>query len=150
MGNNKSLGIAYTDQDLEDSTITRPRVVGPAFIRMPTPLTSTDTATLTVAQMLSGVLVATPVNAAAYTMPTGTLLKAALPLTLQPNDAFDLTIINLGGTGDDITLTASTNITIVGDPVVGPIADVATEQDGQGTFRLRYISGVTFVAYRVY
>lgn len=116
---------------------------------MATPATATDTATLTDAQMTNGVIVATPTAAAAYTMRTGTQLKAALPTDLAADDAFDMIIINLGGTGDDITLTASTDITIVGDPVVGPIADVATEQSSVGRFRLRFVSGVTFVAYRV-
>ncbi len=122
------------------------------MLYMPTPETATATATLTDAQMLTGILVATPTAAAAYTMRTGTQLDAALVAlgyVLRVNDAFDLTIINSGGTGDDITLTASTGITIVGDPVVGPVADVATEQAGQGTFRLRRTAANTWVAYRI-
>lgn len=117
--------------------------------KQPAPQTAADTATLTVAQMLGGILAATPTAAAAYTMPTGTDLKAALPTDLAADDSFDLHIINLGGTGDDITLTASTDITIVGNPVVGPPADVATEQEAQGVFRLRFTTGVTFIAYRI-
>lgn len=119
------------------------------FVKMVTPATATDTATLTDAQMTNGVIVATPTVAAAYTMRTGTQLKAALPTDLAADDAFDMIIINLGGTGDDITLTASTDITIVGDPVVGPIADVATEQSSVGRFRMRFVTGTTFVAYRI-
>ncbi len=119
------------------------------FVKMPTPSTATDTASLSDAQMICGILVSTPTAAAAYTMRTGTQLKAALPTDLTADDAFDLTIINLGGTGDDITLTAATDITIVGDPVVGPVADVATEQSSTGTFRIRFVSGTTFVAYRI-
>ena len=119
------------------------------MLKMAAPATATDTATLSDAQMLNGVIVATPTAAAAYTMRTGTQLKAALPTDLTADDAFDMIIINLGGTGDDITLTASTDITIVGDPVVGPIADVATEQSSVGRFRLRFVTGTTFVAYRI-
>jgi hypothetical protein len=119
------------------------------FRVMPTPATATNTASLTDAQMVAGVLVATPTAAAAYTVRTGTQLKAALPADMIADDSFDLVIINLGGTGDDITLTADTDITIVGDPVVGPIADVATEQMSSGTFRFRFVTGTTFVAYRV-
>lgn len=118
------------------------------FRKTGTPATSIDTATLSVTQMTAGILVATPTAAAAYTMPTGTDLKAALPTDIAAGDTFNLTIINLGGTGDDITLTASTDITIVGNPLVGPPADVATEQESQGTFSLRFVTGVTFVAYR--
>lgn len=113
------------------------------FRKMPTPATATDTAALTDAQMISGVIVATPTAAAAYTVRTGTQLKAALPSDLAADDAFDLTIINLGGAGDDITLTAATDITIVGSAVVTVAAP------SQGTFRLRFTTGTTFIAYRV-
>lgn len=119
------------------------------FKKMPAPQTATDSASLTDAQMTGGVLVATPTAAAAYTVRTGTQLLAALPTDIAADDAFDLVIINLGGTGDDITLTAAADITIVGDPVVGPIADVATEQMAQGTFRFRYTGTTVFIAYRV-
>jgi hypothetical protein len=119
------------------------------FRKMGTPATSTDTATLTVAQVTAGVLVATPTAAANYTVPTGTLLLAALPADIAANDSFDLTIINIGGTGDDITMLVGDDITFVGDVVVRPSADSGTEQAGQGTFRFRYTTGVTFVAYRV-
>jgi hypothetical protein len=124
-------------------------VRGMYFVKMPAPQTATDTASLTDAQMIGGILVATPTAAAAYTVRTGTQLKAALPATLAADDAFDLVIINIGGTGDDITLTAATDITIVGDPVVRPSADSGTEQAGQGTFRFRFVTGTTFVAYRI-
>ena len=119
------------------------------FRKMPTPATATDTASLTDAQMVAGVIVATPTAAAAYTVRTGTQLLAALPTDIAADDAFDLTIINIGGTGDDITLTAATDITIVGDPVVRPSADSGTEEAGQGTFRFRYTGTTVFIAYRV-
>ncbi len=113
------------------------------------PATATATATLTVAQMMSGIIEATPGAAVAYTMPTGTALLAAMPSDIAPDDSFDLAVLNLGTTTRDITWTASTDITIVGDPVVRPGADSGTEQAGQGVFRLRYVSGVTWVCYRI-
>lgn len=119
------------------------------FVKMGTPATATDTASLSDAQMTAGVLVATPTAAAAYTVRTGTQLLAALPTDIAAGDAFDLTIINLGGAGDDITLTEATDITIVGDAVVRSVADSGTEQAGQGTFRFRYTGTTVFVAYRV-
>lgn len=121
--------------------------------RQGAPATAADTATLTDAQMLAGILVATPTAAAAYTLRTGAQLAAALKATnpgLKVNDTFDLTIINIGGTTDDITVTApASGITLVGDAVVRPSADSGTEQAGQGTFRFRYTAADTFVAYRV-
>ena len=116
------------------------------------PQVATGTATLTGDQMLGGLLVATPTSAAAYTVLTGALLaaaKLAVSPKLSVGDTITLVIINLGGTGDDITLTAASGITIVGDPVVGPIADVATEQMSNGTFLFRYSAADTFVAYRI-
>lgn len=118
-----------------------------------TPETATDTATLTDAQMLGKILVATPTSAAAYTTPTGALLDDAVIAVhpaLASGDSFDLVIINLGGTGDDITLTPpASGLTIVGNAVVGPLADVATEQESQGTFRFVRGAADTWVAYRV-
>jgi hypothetical protein len=125
----------------------------PAFGRQGAPATATGDATLTAAQMTAGILVGTPTAAAAYTMLTGAQFEAALRLLnpdLAVGDSIELTIINLGGTGDDITLTApASGITIVGNAVVGPVADVATEQEAQGTFRFRRTATDTFVAYRV-
>lgn len=120
------------------------------FVAQGAPETATDTATLTVAQMLCGILVATPTAAAAYTTPTGAVLDDAMPTDIGTDVAFDLTIINIGGTGDDITLTAgASGFSIVGDAVVRPSADSGTEQAGQGTFRIRRTAADTFIAYRI-
>lgn len=139
-------GGAKNGSGLDGATFDRSTLT---FRKVGTPATATDTASLTDAQMTAGLLVATPTAAAAYTVRTGTQLKAALPTDLTAGDTFDLIIINLGGTGDDITLTAAADITIVGNAVVGPIADVATEQECQATFSFRFVTGTTFVAYRV-
>lgn len=120
------------------------------FEYMPAPQTATDTDTLTVAQVMGRLIVATPTAAAAYTLPTGAVLEAAMPADIAVGDSFDLTIINLGGTGDDITLTApASGITLVGDLVVGPIADVATEQQSEGTWRFRRTAASTYIGYRI-
>lgn len=120
------------------------------FVVQGAPTTATDTATLTVTQMLSGILVATPTAAAAYTTPTGAILDDAMPVGIGTGVAFDLTIINIGGTGDDITFTAgASGFSIVGDAVVRPSADSGTEQAGQGTFRIRRTAADTFIAYRI-
>lgn len=117
------------------------------------PQTATGTATLTAAQMLGGILVATPAAAAAYTVLTGALLEAALRAinpVLEVNDTFDLTVINLGGTTNfDITMTAAAGVTFVGEVVLRPGVDAATEHAGQGTWRFRFTATSTFIAYRV-
>lgn len=124
------------------------RMTGKLYTPQAAPQTATDTATLTSAQMLSGILVCTPTAAAAYTTLLGADLETAV-LAIHPQltagDCFDLTIINLGGTGDTITLTAASGITIVGDAVITAPAQV----NSQGTFRFRYTAADTFIAYRV-
>jgi len=116
------------------------------------PQTATNTASLTDAQMLGGILVGTPTAAAAYTVRTGAQLEDAL-LAIYPdlkvNDTFDLTVINLGATTFDITMTAAAGITFVGEVILRPGADAATEHGGQGTWRFRYTAADTFIAYRV-
>ena len=113
--------------------------------------TATNTATLTDAQILGGILVSTPTAAAAYTLRTGAEIEAALGGTLANNDSFDLTIINLGDTTDTITLTGGVSgiTAIVGDPDVFAIADVATLGSSHGTFRFVRTAADTFSVYRV-
>lgn len=119
--------------------------------QQPAPATATGTATLTTAQMLSKILVSTPGGAATYTTPTGTALKAALQAVgpLEANDTFDLTVINVGSTTQDVTMAGGTDVTFVGEVILRPGADAATEHAGQGTWRFRYTTGVTFIGYRV-
>lgn len=125
----------------------------PQFTSMPAVQTATDTATLTSAQMLGGVLVGTPTAAATYTTLTGALLAAAVAAIrpqLAVGDSFELVIINLGGTTNfDITLAGGVGVSVVGSAVVRPVVDAATEEAGQGVFRFRYAAADTWVAYRV-
>jgi hypothetical protein len=111
-----------------------------------TPETATDNASLTDAQMLSGILVGTPTAAAAYTVRTGTQIEAALGGTLATGDYFDLTVINLGGAGDIITMTVADGVTFVGSVTIDdPGADI----NSSGTFRFVRGAANTFVGYRV-
>ena len=111
-----------------------------------TPETATDTASLTDAQMLSGILVGTPTAAAAYTVRTGTQIEAALGGTLATGDSFDLTVINLGGAGDIITMTAAAGVTFVG---CEEIDDEGADITPSGTFRFVRGAANVFVAYRI-
>lgn len=100
------------------------------------PTTATDTTTLTVAQLKSGTVKCTPTAAAAYTMPTGAVLQAALPTSLAVGDSFDVTLVNIA-TNDsfDITLTtAASGITLIGNVIVE--ANSASTKASSGTFRI--------------
>ena len=114
--------------------------------RQGTPGTVTDTASLSDAQMLSGIIEGTPTSAANYTVRTGTQIEAAIGGTLVSGDQFELVIINLGGAGDTITLVAATGVTIVGSAVV---YDAGADITSSGVFRFVRGAANVFVAYRV-
>lgn len=103
----------------------------------PAPNAVNATATLTVAQLLGGLITSTTAAAVAGTVPTGTELDAAAGLLVD--EAFDLTIIATGANA--FTLTAATGITIVGTAAVATVTS--------GTFRFRKTAANTFVAYRL-
>ena len=84
--------------------------------------------------------------AATYTTLTGTQIEAEMPPALATNDTFDLTIINLGGAGDIITLAGGTGVTIVGSATVD---DAGADITSSGTYRFRRSASNTFIAYRV-
>lgn len=57
------------------------------------PQTATDTATLTAAQIVGGMLVATPTANATLTLPTGAQIDAAVP-SARIGSTFDLALVN--------------------------------------------------------
>lgn len=80
-----------------------------------TPATATSTATLTVAQLLSGILLGSPGSSAAtYTLPTVALLEATLT-NAKVGSSFDISVCNVDGSGSGvITLAVGTGWTAVG------------------------------------
>lgn len=102
------------------------------------PATATGDATLTVAQLLSGILVGNPsTSAAAYTLPTVASLEAVLT-NAKVDSCFYLTLINLGTSSGIITLTTNTGWTLVGDVTV-PITSANTliaRKTGAGAWTL--------------
>lgn len=129
------------------------RMVGVISRKQASPGTMTTAATISVANMVIGIIVATPSAGAtaAYTLPTGTVMDAAgaVPAALAANDSFDLTIINVAAAlADTITLTAASGFTIVGDPIVQS-AHASSTRLASGTFRCRKTAANTFVAYRM-
>lgn len=123
------------------------RLAGRVYTSQAAPETITDTASLTDAQILSGILVATPSAVATYTMRTGTQIEAALSASNMTNgDSFDLTIINLGGAGDIITMAVATGVTFVGSVTID---DAGADINSSGTFRIRRTAANTFVCYRI-
>ena len=99
----------------------------------------TTNATLTIAEILGCLLTVTSATAVALTLPTGTNSDAGL--SMQIDTAFDWSVINIGSASGDVTMTANTNHTYVGNAVV-PIGS-------SSIFRTRKTATNTFVTYRI-
>jgi len=102
-----------------------------------TPGVLNATGALTAAMMVTGVVTSTTAAAVAGTMPTGTVMDAALDFAI--GDSFDWSVIATGASA--FTVTAATAHTIVGDGVVA----TATS----GLFRTKKTAANTFVTYRL-
>jgi hypothetical protein len=124
---------------------------------MPTTITpaasaATDSATLTIAELLTGVISGTPTNAATYTLPTAALAVAGVTNPLI-GSSFDFTIQNLSTVNTYIiTVAAGTGGSIVGNIHVE--ADVsASFTTATGQFRLRFTNVTSgaeaYVVYRI-
>ncbi len=106
------------------------------------PVTATDTATLTAAQVLNGIILATPTAAASYTLPTVALLEAALP-SANVGNTIDFVIVNLASSNYDITLVAGTGWTITSGGVV------VVQELSSAQFRGRKTGDGTWQLYRI-
>jgi hypothetical protein len=106
------------------------------------PLTATNTATLTTAQVYCAHLICTPTSNAIYTLPTGTALDAAiLSGNILSGCSIDLIITNTAAF--TITLAVGAGITSSGGSLV-------VAASGVGTFRLRRMAAAnTYNLYRV-
>lgn len=106
------------------------------------PATATDTATLTAAQVLNGIILATPTAAASYTLPTVTLLETTLS-SAKVGSTIDFVIVNLASSNYDITLVAGTGWTVTGGGVV------VVQELSSAQFRARKTGDGTWQLYRV-
>jgi hypothetical protein len=103
-----------------------------------TPTAKTAAATLTAAELATGIITYNGA-AAALTMPLGTALEAAFP-SMKVNSCFDFFIINIGGT-NAATVTANTGVTLVGT--------AAVSANTSCNWRVRKTAENTYVALRV-
>lgn len=118
----------------------------------PAPTVKTVANTLTIAELLTKIINATPTATgatAAYTLPTGALIDAGL--TMEVDDSFDWCIINNAlAAADTITVTADTGHTIVGNPVVQSLhASTGATMGYSAQFRTRKTAADTYVSYRI-
>jgi len=108
------------------------------------PQSVTATATLTAAQVASGVLLvgSGATTAQTYTLPTGASLDA-LVSSAKVNSTFELVLVNLGTSSGTAALAAGTGVTDGGN------ATVAISATSSGRFLFRRTGDATYVVYRV-
>lgn len=113
------------------------------------PTAKTVTAAITAAELVTGIITTTGATGpSVHQLPTGTLLKAQFP-AIADGDSFDFSVINTGtGASDDATITVNTDVTIVGNATIGALTD-ATIISGSGRFRAKFVTGVTWIVYRL-
>jgi len=105
-----------------------------------TAIASGTAATLTIAQILTGVITCDPTADKAWTMPTAALAVAGVD-GVAIGDCIDFTIMNIGTAAADeiITLAAGTGGTLVGSGAVITANPTDNEfASGSGLFRVRF------------
>ena len=100
------------------------------------PTEITDAATLTAAQLATGLLVLTSSGGDTYTLPTVALWEAQVP-NAKVDSSFDFAIVSLGGTS---TLAVGTGWTIVGHATMATVS---------GMWRARKTGVGAWTAYRL-
>jgi hypothetical protein len=104
----------------------------------PAPTAKTAAATLTAAELATGIITYTGA-AVALTVPLGTDLDAAFT-SMKVNSSFDFFIVNTGAT-NAATVTANTGCTLVGTAAVSAATSCQ--------WRVRKTADATYVFYRV-
>lgn len=104
-----------------------------------TPAAVTDAATLTAAQLATGLLVLTSAGGDSYTLPTVALWEAYLggAENIKLDASYDFAIVSLGGTS---TLLVGTGWTIVGHATMATVS---------GMWRARKTAAGAWTAYRL-
>ena len=112
------------------------------FTQQPAPTAIAASATLTIAQLLTGIVTTSGTVAITLTLPTGTLTDAGVTGPALPvNGSFDWAVINTGTSSGAVTVAAATGHTIVGSAAVAIGSSAG--------FRTRKTAANTFVTYRV-
>ena len=119
------------------------------FIPQVTPATASVTATLTVAQLATGIITVNQAGAAActLTLPTGALMDATFT-NMQNNASFDFSVINISTVdAEDATIAVGTGWTLVGNVTVA--ANSGVTQISSARFRARRTAAATWSLYRL-
>lgn len=105
----------------------------------PANITDGGSMIMTAANVLTGIVTATPTQARNVQLPTGANLDLATEWAVD--DSFDFSVITLAAFA--LTITVNTGVTIVGDPATAATSGSAAK------FRVRKTAADTFVVYRI-
>ena len=120
---------------------------GHVFTTQAIPDTATITATLTIAQLLTLSIQATPPSApVTYTLPTGSDIETSIGASVAVGMGFEWSIINLGGFAITVSAGASGHTIPV---AIGTIAAGALNTPVTATFRTRKTSTNNYTTYRI-
>lgn len=110
----------------------------------------TTSATLTAAQLLTGILTANQggAGAAAYQLPLASAMDSAVAAAFAVGDSFDFSVINVSTVAAEAaSLTTNTGWTLVGDMDI--IANSASTTKSAGMFRARKTATGAWTLYRI-
>jgi len=118
-----------------------------------TPTAETGAATITIADILTGIVTLTHTVGAtvALTVDTGTAMDTGMPASFAVGQSIDWSIMNLSAAAADTgTLTTASGHTLVGNPIVQS-GHVSTGgiTGSAGMFRSRRTAANTWVTYRI-
>jgi hypothetical protein len=113
---------------------------------IPVPATAVDSATLTVNQLINGIVLGSPTTTAAYTLPLATTLDNTLTNS-KAGSTFDFRIINVTGSGV-ITVTTNTGWSIGSSGSQG-LMTVAATAGTVRSFRARKTSDGAWALYAI-
>lgn len=122
------------------TTLASTTATGVNLVQQPTPTAKTATATLTIAELLTGIVTVTSATAVTLTLPTGTLSDAGF-FTIGNDLAVDWSVINLGSASGAVTMSGGTGHTYVGSLTIA----IATS----ARIRSRRTAANTWVSYRI-
>jgi hypothetical protein len=125
------------------------RTTGLVTVTQGAPAAATVSATLTAANILTGIVTVNQggAGASAQQLPAGGDLDTALPLAVA-GDAFDFSVINISTVAaESASLTTNTGLTLVGDMDVS--ANSAATTKSAGRFRARKTGTALWTVYRL-
>lgn len=130
--------VALADPHTQYATEANPILTGTVYLPQPAQTSKAAAATLTIAELLTGIIQYTGAIAN-LTLPTGTDIEGGVIASLPVDEAFDFSVI-VTGAGATTLLTAA-GLTLVGSMVVAAGAS--------GRFRVRKTALNTYTVYRI-